>query len=414
MDRQRLCTFLHYGYDATCCQSGIPPNITNSVSAQPLRGSYDDIHKSASNALTDAFDNEIDRSLEANYHLVPLSSGLDSRTILAFLLEDDRIEDSAIHAITFGSPGTWDYEIGSNIANSVGIEHTQINVADPSFDWSVDALREYAKTRDWPCSMIDGYINFMINQFIDNSTVVWSGFMGDPSAGGHQPSTPRENWSDACAFFADHEQQTSNLIPNSFDPTSILPNESLLPWEELSFEEQLDFAIRQQCHISQIVIQGDREQYRFPFINKDWLSTSLNIPSKYRRKRCFFVDIVTSDFPELFSLPSDFSAGLPPDSRWYRQTVQRAYLHVKSRIADFVGLEWTHPNTNYFEFSRAIRDSKHQLHRTTKALTESLEKRSICPWVDIQDIWAEHQDGRDRTQEILTLCSLELFHDPVI
>ena len=42
--------------------------------------------------------------------ILPLSGGLDSRAILGGLLEN--LERDQIQVVTFGSPGTWDYDIG--------------------------------------------------------------------------------------------------------------------------------------------------------------------------------------------------------------------------------------------------------------------------------------------------------------
>ena len=50
-------------------------------------------------------------NVSEGHHIVPLSGGLDSRAILGGLL-DAGLKDQ-ITTVTFGTLGTWDYDIGS-------------------------------------------------------------------------------------------------------------------------------------------------------------------------------------------------------------------------------------------------------------------------------------------------------------
>lgn len=59
-------------------------------------------------------------------HVVPLSGGLDSRAILAELL--DRGLRKNIITVTFGTPGTLDYEIGAYVARKARVYHENIDL----------------------------------------------------------------------------------------------------------------------------------------------------------------------------------------------------------------------------------------------------------------------------------------------
>ena len=58
-------------------------------------------------------------------HLVPLSGALDSRAILAGILE--HTEANNIYTYTFGSPKALDYEIGNYVAKKLGTNHTSLD-----------------------------------------------------------------------------------------------------------------------------------------------------------------------------------------------------------------------------------------------------------------------------------------------
>ena len=60
-------------------------------------------------------------------HIVPLSGGLDSRAILAGLL-DRGLKDQII-ATTYGTPGTYDYDIGCRVAKKIGVKHKAFDLS---------------------------------------------------------------------------------------------------------------------------------------------------------------------------------------------------------------------------------------------------------------------------------------------
>ena len=49
-------------------------------------------------------------------HYIPLSGGLDSRALLAAAME----AGAEVETLTFGMPGTMDYEDGNRVARAVG------------------------------------------------------------------------------------------------------------------------------------------------------------------------------------------------------------------------------------------------------------------------------------------------------
>ena len=118
LEERLILSFLHFGY---------LPQIPRNLSSEPWAGNKseacDTIRKSLDkpkliaqgiHALKAAFQNII-----GGMHIVPLSGGLDSRAILGGLLNAGLKKQ--ITTVTFGTPGTLDYEIGSYVAKRIGL-----------------------------------------------------------------------------------------------------------------------------------------------------------------------------------------------------------------------------------------------------------------------------------------------------
>jgi len=402
---QVINNILHYGYSPDCHRRGLPKEIAESARATPHTGPYERLLELTVDAFRDVIDDELQEIPNDATHVVPLSAGLDSRAILATLLDHPDVSLEDVDTVTFGTPGTWDYEIGQRVAEVAGVKNETIDLTVESFDWSLDALREYARTRGCPGGIFTGYANAAISRVIPQDGVIWAGFIGGPTAGGHQPAEPSDSWEGACAYFAEHEQYASGLTAPNFDPQATLPEEPFISRKRLSFEEQLDFALRQQCAIAPVVIGSGT--YRFPFTHPKWLEVSLNLPARHRRGRTLFIDAFVDAFPELFALPTDANAGLSPSASRRKQKAKRAGLRGWQGVSSRLGFDVVHPATNYIDFESAFRSG--QLQNVTKELLDSFADRDIVDWVDPQQVWNKHQAGTNRAREIQVLCATELY-----
>ena len=65
--------------------------------------------------------NQLASSGRGAVHILPMSGGLDFRAVLGGLLE--HIPSSQIVTVTYGIPGTWDFEIAKMISRKFGIQH---------------------------------------------------------------------------------------------------------------------------------------------------------------------------------------------------------------------------------------------------------------------------------------------------
>lgn len=400
---------LYYSYNPACVRAGISSDICKAVSEDTPYIETNSLVTVGTRALQEAFDEELQLVGTDGTHVVPLSSGLDSRTVLGSLLAHPEIDSQQIQTVTYGTPGTWDYELSQQTASTVGISNTVIDLTADSFDWSVEALRRYARTREAPTRILEGYVHARVANRFGEDAVIWSGFLGDPSVGGHQPANPADDWDTAREWFIKSNRATTSLTTSQFEPDISLPTEPYLHRAQLSYEEQLDFAHRQQCLIAPLVLY-EPDRYATPFARQEWLAFGLNLPRKHRRNRTLFSQIVQQQFPELFSVPTDANAGLPLDASTGREFVRSVRLKLPKGLARVFGFSYTPPSTNYVNFASQFRERGKQLATTAETLLKAFDRREIAPWLDTMELWDCHQSGENLATEIRILCSLELFY----
>ena len=395
---------LYYGYNPRCQDAALPAVVRESVSSETINLERTEVIEEGIDAFRAAIDAELKQVDQSKSHIVPLSSGLDSRAILAALLEHPKIEKNKIKTVSFGTPRTWDYEISQEIAEAVGVKNTTLNLDAVSFDWSESSIRSYARSLDCPTRIFEGYVNSKINEMFEKEYLIWSGFFGDPSAGGHQLEDPSKKWENACSHFINSNAYTPSLVDSSFDPAEVLPDEPYLDSNKLSYEEQLDFAHRQQCFIRPLVVQ-DNHTYLTPFMQEEWLNYILNIPSKERQNRSIFIDIMCKQYPDIFSHPTDSNYGLPPNTGQYRVLAERTKIFIIRKISEVTGQDHIYSGTNYLDFASKLRQEC-ELRTTVQSLVGDFEDSTKY---DLTTIWKDHQRGENNAAELRSIASAELY-----
>ena len=343
-------------------------------------------------------------------HILPLSGGLDSRAILGGLLEN--VDRTKIQAVTFGTPGTWDYEIGQQVAQAVGVRCEAIDLTAADWRWDIDGLRETAVQTKTPTWLFDAYVNRHIPQYFGTEAVYWSGFMGDPLAGSHLLPTDSVSWERARFQFIKRNQfaRSMRLSPPDFAAENTLPDKPLLPADLLSYDEQLDFAIRQRCLISHIVLPQGYD-YQTPFLHPEWVEFILNVPRQCRTELKLYKRILQAAYPTLFALPTKTNNGLPLQAPRWRQAIQTNKLRVRHRVRRY--WPWINlgvpPQTNYIDFDDGLRH-RADLQQLVYENIQSLKKRGVVDWLDLEAIWQRHQKRQANYADALRLlASLEIY-----
>lgn len=406
MDRKVLNAFLYYGYIP--CISQINLNSWLPYSLERIE-EYSKKWQSVSlEEIVELGSFQLQKIIETNSskrNILPLSGGLDSRAILGLLLQHYSNEE--IKTITCGTPGTWDYDIGTQIANEFNLESKKIDLR--SVIWSTEDLISFAGEFDSPIVLLNA---FMYSQIFENAEVdalYWIGFMGDPLAGSHLPKQDFTNWTDACKYFSTKERYGDSdwLTEPGFRPSDFVTNKPVLDSTVLNYVEQLDFAYRQKQFIEPQVLQGNYS-FKTPFLNQDWINFLLSLPRKYRVNQIAYKEILKFTFPILFAMPTKTNAGLPLCA----SKVERLITVAKQRaikILNEIGLHnnYVNPNMNYINFDNEFRSGS--LFDVAKENLIDLQQRKILDWVDVDVIWEQHQSGKQNLhKELALLLSLEI------
>lgn len=333
--------------------------------------------------------------------VVPISGGLDSRAILAGLLECANA--ASIQTYTFGLPGTYDYEIGNRVAAQAGTRHTRFDLS--RFTFGDEILAE-------TCRQTDGNVNIFLPAFslpiiesYAEGAEFWSGFMGDPLAGSHIPKEISHDADKATRayYFREARNMSSHSIPskqlnNWIDFIDIDSRCS----KQITLDEQLDFYLRQErCIANQLFLH--KGSYVAPFIENEWAEFMLSVPFALRIKERIYISLLQQSFPSLFNLPAKGTCGLSLDAGKLVVTLKK----IEIRLRELLDPRYLNPGINYIDFNRELRlDS--QLKRQLEASVAALKKRHLLDNQFIDSLWKEHQARKQNNSLLLmNIASLE-------
>lgn len=407
LTKRELNTFLHLGYIPDA--SPIFPWSHNLVLSKDRmeKSSETQLVREGTNILKEIYKKLLND--KKGIQTVPLSGGLDSRAILGGLL--DNLQTSEIQTISYGIPGTFDFDIGSQIANQMHVNHTKVNLLQ--WKWNPLDIQSCAQLYKKPIAIFDKYINHKAFSIINtNSSTYWSGFMGDPLAGSHIPSKYSISWDEALQSFIQRNKFATNISLPSHDFRLIksLPTDSLTPNETLSYDEQLDFTIRQQSYIRKIVLNSDLN-HETPFLHPLWVNFMLSLPRRYRVNQKIYKKILLNAYPKLFSLPTKTNLGLPLENNAVlrskmiklKKLVRHVLIKAKFNPAPL-------PTINYIDFEQEIRINN-DLKRLIQTNLEDLQARKAVTWLNIDQLWNDHLSRKiDHTKTLLLLVSLEIHY----
>jgi hypothetical protein len=343
-------------------------------------------------------------------HVVFLSGGLDSRGILCGLLEAG-LKDQIV-AVTYGTPGTLDYEIGRAVAQRTGVRHeaidlTQVPLTQELLDKAAVQLGQWL----WLFDVL--YIRMCYWRYGKEATY-WSGHLGGTYGGdGHLYPENSDSWEMAVSRFAASDRnrvvRSVDLYPPDFDPKSVLPQVPVLEHTWLNYDEQIDFLFRQHASATQLLLpKGYRS--RQPYMSHAWAHFMLKVPRRYLEDHYLYKKILKQAYPDLYSLPTKNLLGLPLGAPRWRYHLRRAVSFSRVTARRLVpGARWpTLPGENYIDFDRALR-SREDIKMLVHENIQALHRRGIIDWIDITSPWDDHQRGRANHGYALTLlASLEV------
>lgn len=280
--------------------------------------------------------------------VVPISGGLDSRAILAALIE--LCPAANIQTYTFGTPGTLDFEIGNQIAKILGTNHTTFNLTEHEYTLEEEKLISRRSNHQ---SLLFHHPPVLELDKIYSKMDIWSGFFGGPASGQHLLDLRLSNQEFKNLFLEKHLFAKNTITSIDFknywgfiDP----PVECLE--KGISYYECLDFYNRQKKYIlPSIQIEGFN--YITPFTHVKWLGFILSLENKYRINQYLYKKILLNMFPKLFAVRTKSNLGLSLNASKLRVNLSRIVI----KLANIYGMNSV-KNTNYIDFNEGFRNRK--------------------------------------------------------
>lgn len=328
---------------------------------------------------------------------VPLSGGLDSRAILAGLLQC--MDASNIYTYTYGIPGAWDYEIGRNIAKMLGTKHTQINM--DNYQYKQSELLEISCRVDMQTMLFLHPPLYVTNQFSDMN--IWSGVGVDALFGLHMLGGSSTSFEQAAIRSYKRDVYVTSCKLSRLAAADYVPyiDGNTVNAEGLSFDHIIDLMNRQPKYIwPHVCMKG------FKFISllkcRDLVSFALSVDQDNHIHQRLYKNIILNKYPDLFKYPTKSNLGLPLDCPKAIVDVKKKYIYLLRKI----GIRKR--NINYTDFNRSIRDNE-SLRNLIEANITSLASRKIITWIDILKIFNDHMKRRGNYADaLLVLASLEI------
>ena len=403
MKKNEINQFLYFGY--------IPKYNESDVSKFRESMKRNNLYKNISrdeliNIGSYKLQNAINKLITKNkFNVVPLSGGLDSRAILGGLLNAGLKKN--IRTVTFGSPNTYDYEIGNYIANKMNLKHNKINLEKINID-EVKLIKTFNDQK----VITDLFTHFFyttITKTYGTNCVYWSGFMGDPLAGSHLYKNDSQNIKKAKLRFIKFNKQVKSLdVFNEENFIDLLPRVEIEENSLLSYDEQFDFFIRQFHWVKNMVLSKNYE-FRTPFMDEDWIEFILNVPRDERYDQKLYKDILKDLHPELFSYPIKDNYGLNINTPKPIIDLKRVTHIVKMLLKRKLSFDIDDKGQNYIDFDKMFRnreDYRNLAHNKLKKLND----RKIISNIDPLDIFNKHiAKEKEYGDAIRHMISLEII-----
>ncbi len=358
--------------------------------------------------LSKTLSNCVTKYSSKTIHIVPLSGGLDSRAILGGLLEN--VDKEQIIAITFGIPGTLDYEIGYKVSQRAGVKNYRINLDPECFDWNEKQLVEDAKNYGRPTFFFRGYnvYSYILKNFdFGDDYVFWSGYMGGSLTEDKYAKQNSGTWAKALNHFIKRNNRCKCLTSFDFDACKILPKGPIVKRSVMNYDEQLNLFVRQPYCIYPSTVFS--EKVETPLLQEPFLSYLLYVPNSLKANQYLYKKILLGAYSDLFSLSTQTTLGLPLNSSKTLLLCRRILDKIEGKLQGLLIKDKISYNIQFFDWNFELRRSP-KLQKLVKKQLNDLSNRNIIDWLDVESFLFEHLDkSKNYGEEIRRLVSLEVF-----
>ena len=376
----------------------------------------------------------VERRVAGKDHLLlPLSGGLDSRAVLGAALESKAA--GQLTAVSYGTPGTLDFEIGRIVASHVGVRHLALDLTGPK-KWSEEYTRQ--------CLDMNGSVEPFFQVFLadwqrvtDVAETVLSGYLGETITGAHiRQSEMRGVSAESFDFDQNYKHLLEKHLCISPDLVSqLMSDDERHTWGHLlelmkttmegnrhvhmaNWSDCWDLSYRQSKYIIPAVLKlEDRLLYALPFTDNEFVDFCLRLPPALRFGQKLYRTMLQNRFPKLFALPVKNDGGAPLRGSlsyrlgWMAARVLRFSGSEREFAAKWFGLKLgKSPGLNTVHVADWIRaDSPFVTY--FEGLIRGIGRRGVVDPNVVQRLFHAHRDGTaDFATALACLAGVELSY----
>ena len=402
MTQLELNSYLKFGYNLNYSNKSYQLDFSKIDKSKYVNTEFEDLVSKGVRILSESFESIY---TPGKKYLVPLSGGADSRAIIGLLMK--YIPASEISTYTFGTPGTYDFDIGNMLAKKLGTKHFSFDLW--KYQYTSSEMLDVSKRFDFQSPLLlHPPMPLLDDKYKEH--VILSGANAGAVVGSFVPDNPAISIEEAMGKFVKKASFVKSIKLHNCNNNDFIPLVSVHPIspEQLTFDEQVYFNERSVKHLApHVLIRGF--EYKLPFINNAFMDFMLSVPNQYRKNKILYKHIVERAFPELFKYPSEGSYGLRINANKKLVNLKQKYVKARLKLYKLNPslFAYKSPMINYIDFEKAFRQ-KEDLKSIVQSAIFDLKSRNIVDWIDIQKIWDEHQSGsKNYGDALLTLFSLE-------
>ncbi len=356
---------------------------------------------------------------------VLLSGGLDSRILLALLL-DDGLAAGTFHTFTWGIPGCDDARFAREVAAKVGTQHHFFELKP---DWLLDLAVDAVRLTDGLGNIINLHALATLAEEAQHAQIIYKGFMGDAMFG---YALKRQMW-------ADYDDQTRYQVHLGVHNEHGVINYDQAEQKKLfteEFQNQVGCAVYQAYQegmdrsgvkqlanqrlyfdltqrvprhtLNGVEVARSRMIVRLPFCDNDLLDFTLTVPPGFHFERYLIKTVFGQTYPKLAQIP--FTEANLPLISCAREIRLRAGHLLRWHLGR-AGFGWMlgqegRPYKDYTNWFRTVlRPWLEDTLLSNRALGRGYFKPDY-----VRQLVAAHLAGENHTVRLGALLTLELWH----
>jgi len=396
MNENEILFFLRYGYFPNYKSAYVPSKV-DKISLDDK--TYTELKELFNEIFTAVIKETVKSVPKDKLIIIPISGGLDSRAILAGVLK--YAPPKRIRTYTFGIKGSYDFEIGKEVAKKAGVHHDAIELN--SLRFTQEEMIKIAKKCDFQAILFHHPPLKILDELVGDN-VIFSGYLGDLIFGSYADQNYLK-FEEASDWYIDKKYYSNffSFKKYNFSKYLIKLNKDSI----VSPAEQLILYERGPKFTAPHILM-DGWNYKVPLINKRIMDFMYSVPNKYRINEQLFIDAMIQYYPDLFNIRAKTTFGYhlksPKIFHYYERLKNKIILELNIKL----GFNLNYPSYNYIDFNKEI-IKRPDLAKIFKTNLQDLENRGILGDIKPMKLYLLHQQRKNMYDILVILVSLEII-----